>query len=700
VRFCVSGNDALRVAKVALDLPSYAALHALTDEGSDHLFDYRCAADAAIGQRVIVPFGRQRVIGLIAELGTSTLSEDKLKSVEAVLDDVEPLARGWFDLVRFAAHYYQRSLGEVALPALPALLRRADGYRLDKHGQLRSRSLEQLAKKLHAWTGDPEAARTSLAPNLNAEQQLAADRINSAMQSDGYSAFLLHGITGSGKTEVYLDALARVIRENRQALVLVPEINLAPPLETLLRARFGHAQVASMHSGMTDAERAVNFLAAHSGRAAILVGTRMAVLASLPKLALIVVDEEHDASFKQQEGLRYSARDLAVLRASQSGTVVVLGSATPSLESWYQAQRGRYMLLELKARATRHEALPEVHCISTRNVARDHGFTPELRNAIAARLASAEQILVFVNRRGYAPVVHCSACGWVSDCPQCTAHAVFHKSDGRLHCHHCGWQSRVPRVCPDCGNAELAPIGRGTQRVEETLREWFPDARVRRLDRDASQRKGEAQALLEAFHAGEVDILVGTQMLAKGHDFKNLTLVCVLGADSALYSADFRAPERLFANLSQVAGRAGRGDKKGVVLVQTEFTEHPLFAALKEHDFDGFAKRLLAEREDAGLPPYTYQAMLRAESGSLAKSLEFLGLARAEMQRLADDASVTIYDPVPMTLMRKANSERAQLLMESSQRSALQRLLPELIKCLRALKWRGSWHIEVDPLEL
>ncbi len=692
-----------KVIKVALDLPAYAAFYSPAQDGADLLFDYLCDQEARIGQRVIVPFGRQRVIGLIAGFGHSNLELEKLKPVEAVLDDVAALSEAWLDLIRFAANYYQRSLGEVALPALPTLLRRAAGYRADKEGRLRSRSIEMLAKKLDLFgrgRSDECEASTSFAPALNPEQQQAADRIAEAMHTKGFASFLLYGITGSGKTEVYLNALARVVLEKRQALVLVPEINLAPPLEALLKARFGAGAIASMHSGMTDVERAVNFLAAHDGRASILVGTRMAVLASLPKLALIVVDEEHDASFKQQEGLRYSARDLAVLRASQAGIPVVLGSATPSLESWHQAERGRYLLLRLTARATRHEALPEVHCISTRHVDKQHGFTPALKDAIAQRLLLGEQILVFVNRRGYAPVVHCGACGWVSDCPQCSAHAVFHKKDGRLHCHHCGWQARVPRVCPDCGNVDLAPIGRGTQRVEETLLEWFPNARVKRLDRDASQRKGEARALLEAFHGGEVDILVGTQMLAKGHDFKNLTLVCVLGADSALYSADFRAPERLFANLSQVAGRAGRGEKKGVVLVQTEFVDHPLFAALKVHDYDGFAKRLLGEREYAGLPPYTHQAMLRAESKSLAQSIEFLGLARETMQGLVVDASVTIYDPVPMTLMRKANSERAQLLVESSQRSALQRLLPELIKALRDLKWRGTWHIEVDPLEL
>ncbi len=690
----------LETVKVALDLPSYIAAPGGPSDSLDVLFDYRSSKPVAVGQRVIVPFGRTRSVGLVVGFDPdSSVDPAKLRDIEEVLDDIAPLDQRWFELVRFAAQYYQRSIGEVALPSLPTLLRRAAGYRRNKAGQLKSRSMDLLMTRL-AERETLSEEQLAHAPVLNSEQQLAADVLRSALGAAAYAPFLLYGVTGSGKTEVYLDAVQQALSAGRQALVLVPEINLAPPLELLLKQRFGERRVASMHSGMTDAERAANWLAVHLRQASILVGTRMAVLASIPDLALIVVDEEHDASFKQQEGLRYSARDLAVLRAAQMRIPVVLGSATPSLESWHAAERGRYRLLSLSARATRHEALPTLECVSTLRVTLEHGFAPSVKAAIARRLEAKEQVLVFVNRRGYAPVVHCAACGWISDCPQCSAHAVFHKSDGQLHCHHCGWHTRVPRQCPQCGNSDLAPMGRGTQRVEETLAGWFPQARIARLDRDATTRKGEAQALLASFHAGETDILVGTQMLAKGHDFKNLTLVCVLGADAALYSADFRAPERLFSNLAQVAGRAGRGDKPGTVLVQSDFVDHPLFAALKLHDFKGFAARLLAEREDAGLPPYTYQAMLRAESGSLKGSLEFLGQARELLTALAGSNAVTIYDAVPMTLMKKANAERAQLLIEAAQRPALLRVLPALMHELRALKWRGSWHIEVDPLEL
>jgi primosomal protein N' (replication factor Y) len=434
----------LSTVKVALDLPSYIAPPGAGSDSLDVLFDYRCSTPVQLGQRVIVPFGRTRSVGLVVGFDcASEVDPAKLRDVEEVLDDIAALDASWFELVRFAAQYYQRSIGEVALPALPTLLRRAAGYRRNKAGQLKSRSMDLLMTRLaehQQRSGDALAD----APVLNAEQQRAADALRSALGAAAFAPFLLHGVTGSGKTEVYLNALDAALSTGRQALVLVPEINLAPPLELLLKQRFGERRVAAMHSGMTDAERAANWLAVHMRQAAILVGTRMAVLASIPDLALIVVDEEHDASFKQQEGLRYSARDLAVLRAAQLHIPIVLGSATPSLESWHAAERGRYRLLRLSARATRHEALPKLECVSTLRVTLEHGFAPSVKAAIARRLQDKEQVLVFVNRRGYAPVVHCAACGWISDCPQCSAHAVFHKSDGQLRCHHCGWHTRVP----------------------------------------------------------------------------------------------------------------------------------------------------------------------------------------------------------------------------------------------------------------
>jgi len=667
------------------------------------LFDYRWSGTALTGQRVIVPWGRQTVMGLVLEIADhSSLDAARIKDAVAVLDDVDPLPADWIALVRFAAGYYHRPVGEVALPALPTLLRRAASYRSDaaSSASLHSRSMTLLQKKLAKGSGKSADAtphgENDNVPVLNAEQAHAYAQIRHAR---GFSPILLHGVTGSGKTEVYLHAVGEVLDRGEQVLVLVPEINLTPQLEQVFRMRFPGAELASLHSGLADGERAVQWLAAHTGRADIILGTRMAVLASMPRLGMIVVDEEHDPSFKQQEGLRYSARDLAIVRAQQRRIPVILGSATPSLESWMQAQRGKYTRLSLTVRASAASSLPSVRILSIERVPLEHGFSAALREAIGERLARREQVLIFHNRRGYAPVLTCNACGWVSDCSRCSAHAVFHKNDGRLHCHHCGWEARVPRACPTCGNVDLAPLGRGTQRIEEALAKWFPEARLLRIDRDSTRRKGSAESMLASVHAGEVDILVGTQMVAKGHDFRNLTLVGVVDADAALFSHDFRAGERLFSNLMQVAGRAGRAEKPGEVLIQTRFPQHPLFGALVAQDFSRFAASQLAERRGARLPPYSHQAILRAEGRSIDLALAFLRDARAAAAAIGVDG-IDLYDPVPMNLLRLANIERAQLLIESASRPALQAFLPLWLEQLRALKGRMQWHVEVDPLEI
>ncbi len=694
-----------RFLRVILDAPRL-------NYGSD-LFDYRWPDDRAaeIGQRVLLPFGRQTLIGLIVEItDTSEVEPSKLRDAIAVLDDVPTLPLDWFTLMRFAADYYQRSLGEVALPALPLLLRKAKAYRPEsvqpqEPARYSSRSIRQLRKKsMGAAKPDTSTASTQM-PILTAEQAVAVTEIRSALRGSEFQPLLLHGVTGSGKTEVYLQALADVLARGQQALVLVPEINLTPQLLEIFRGRFPQARLASLHSGMPDGERALQWLRVHEGEADILLGTRMAVMVPLPRLGLVVVDEEHDPSFKQQEGLRYSARDLALVLAQQRRIPIILGSATPSLETWAQAERGRYKKLTLSSRAADDAAgLPQIRMVSLERTPLEHGFSETLRNAIQQRLERGEQSLIFHNRRGYAPVLACGACGWISDCRRCSVHAVFHKLDGRLHCHHCGWEARVPKACPDCGNVDLAPLGRGTQRIEETLASWFPEARILRIDRDSTRRKGSMQTALSAVHAGEVDILVGTQMVAKGHDFRHLTLVGVVDADSALFSHDFRAAERLFANLMQVAGRAGRAHKPGEVLIQTRYPQHPLFAALTAHDFDRFAKSQLDERRTAGLPPYAYHAVLRAEAKTLEAALAFLHAAREIAQNLlvACDQSSTIdlYDPVPMNLVRVANVERAQLLVEARSRPALQNLLPIWLAALRAIKTRVQWHVEVDPLEI
>lgn len=672
-----------RILKVALDTPL------------DRCFDYRwIGADAndvvpQAGQLVLVPFARREVVGLVIEVSDQTdVPVDKLKDAITVRTQLAPLSAEWRALCGFAADYYQRPLGEVAVPGLPKNLRAAKTTALD-------RALKKLA--VAAPLHDPAPAGT---PALNASQQAAADVIG---QAEGFSPILLFGVTGSGKTEVYLQAAARILARDADAqiLILVPEINLTPQLEGNIRARFPGVTVATLHSGLAEGERLSSWLAGHTGRARIILGTRLAILASLPQLKLIIIDEEHDPSYKQQEGLRYSARDLAVWRARQLGIPIVLGSATPSLETWHHAQSGRYRKLELRERAIKDAVLPKIRLIDMERDKPAEGLTSTLIAAVKLRLERGEQSLLFLNRRGYAPVIACDACGWISNCTRCTAFMVLHKLDRRLRCHHCGLEQRIPRSCPTCGNVDIQPLGRGTQRVEEGLQAIFPQARIMRIDADSTRLKGSAQAAFDSVHRGEVDILIGTQMVAKGHDFQNLTLVGVLNPDTALFSQDYRAGERLFAQLMQVAGRAGRAAQKeggsaGDVLIQTRYPQNPLYAAVMGHDYERFAGTLLAERQQAGLPPFIYQALLRAEARELAIALEFLQQAAICIEQ----PGITINDPIPMTMTRVANIDRAQLLVESSSRPALQIFLKDWIAALRQMKPRAKWSLEVDPVDI
>ncbi|MDH4285550.1 MAG: primosomal protein N', partial [Gallionellaceae bacterium] len=503
---------------------------------------------------------------------------------------------------------------------------------------------------------------------------------------------------GSGKTEVYMHLMHQVLQRGGQVLLLVPEINLTPQLENYFRDRFPDTELVSLHSGLGEGERTRNWLSAQSGQARIVLGTRLAVFTPLPQLALLIVDEEHDASFKQQDGLRYSARDVAVFRANQEKIPIVLGSATPSLESWHNARSGRYTLLQLTERALAAARLPVVQCININQTVMHHGISENLLRAVEQRLARREQSLLFINRRGYAPVLMCTACGWLSGCPHCAGKLVLHLPERRLRCHHCGYGMRVPEACPSCGDADLKPVGAGTQRVESVLQEHFPQARILRVDRDSTRNKGVWDAMRKEICNGAVDILVGTQMLAKGHDFPNLTLVGVLNPDSALYSGDFRASEKLFAQLAQVAGRAGRADKPGEVLIQTAFPDHPLFHALRKHDYCAWAETLLAERESAGFPPFVYQVMLRAEGKQGAAVYAFLEQAREAAIVL--QWPVTVYGVVPAAMPRRANHIRAQLLVQCSLRKPLQQFLrawQPVLDGLPAQKLR--WSLDVDPLE-
>ena len=702
--------------RVAIDQPG--AVAAAIGEG-DGLYDYRHVGGTVIeGQLVVVPFGARQVVGVVVEIhATSGVDPERIRDVSAIVDGIAPLSVDWLALARFAARYYHRPIGEVMLPSLPPALRDPARFAAagvgddDAPKTLTLPAIERARKRSERKSSalPPDAAEPVA---LNDMQTAALDQIVDAVRSVApQRPILLYGITGSGKTEVYLRAIDEVVRRGRQALVLVPEINLTPQLAETFRRELRDARIGTLHSGHASGERLHQWVLAHEGRVDVLLGTRLAVLASLPRLGLIVVDEEHDASYKQQEGLRYSARDLAIARARQGrdgrSIPVVLASATPSMESWAHAASGRYRKLVLANRAVAEARLPVIRLIPTLRAETTHGLTTPVRDAIADRIARREPVLVFHNRRGYAPVVACGSCGWLSACPRCSVNAVFHKADRQLHCHHCGWHRRVPRACPQCGNADLAAVGRGTQRVEESLRLLFPEARVARIDRDSTRRKGSAATLLDAVHLGDLDILVGTQMLAKGHDFRNVTLVCVLDADSALYSHDFRAGERLFSNLMQVAGRAGRGGARSTsaeVLIQTRAPEHPLFDALLAHDFDRFASSQLADRQAAGLPPYSHQAVLRAEAALAHDAVTFLADAKAEglamLGSMPEISGVELYDPVPMTIARVANVERAQLLVEARARPALHRFLDRWLPSLQGRRSRVRWHIEVDPLSI
>ena len=672
---------------------AYCILTIALDTPLNSCFDYRwpCApgAEPLAGQLAMVSFGRREVVGLIVGVGHATdVPADKLKDAIAVRGQLSPLSPAWLALAAFAADYYQRPLGEVALPGLPKNLRVLTTVALD-------RAIKKLAKPGAAADGTPVDT-----PQLNPAQQLAADAIGGAA---GFTPILLYGVTGSGKTEVYLQACAQVLARDADAqiLILVPEINLTPQLEGNIRARFPGLMLATLHSSLSEGERMLHWLAAHQGQARIILGTRLAILASLPHLQLIVIDEEHDPSYKQQEGLRYSARDLAVWRARQLAIPIVLGSATPSLESWHHAGSGRYRKLELRERAVKDAVLPRVKLLDMEKDRPKDGLTSHLVAALKQRMERGEQSLLFLNRRGYAPVITCEACGWISECTRCTAFMVLHKPEHRLRCHHCSLELRIPRNCPTCGNVDIQPLGRGTQRVEEGLQQLFPHARILRIDADSTRKKGSAQAAFDSVHRGDVDILIGTQMVAKGHDFKMLTLVGILNPDTALFSHDYRASERLFAQLMQVAGRAGRaarneGGSVSEVLVQTRYAAHPLYSAVVNHDYDRFATSLLEERKQAALPPYMYQALLRAEARELAMAIEFLEQAR---DCLAHEG-ITINDPIPMTMTRVHNVDRAQLLVESASRPALQAFLKAWLAMLREMKSRVKWSLEVDPLDI
>ncbi len=727
------------IARIALDVPLPT------------LFDYVCPdlSPEDLGRRVHVPFGRRTQVGLILELGTKAdCAPDKLRRVAEIDRTLPPLAPDVRELIHFASTYYHYPKGQVALSALPTALRRWQfdppkpdlTYALSALGRealpatlpARAVAMRRLSDRLakgpastrelaalcqnattllakwvdKAWlivapaqalafTVEQTHQNTAIArPALTSPQQSAVESVCAAMGR--FSPVLLHGITGSGKTEVYLRIAEEALRRGEQALILVPEIGLTPQFTQRVAARFPETPISVLHSGLAEGERLLRWKQAAAGKSGIVLGTRLAVFTPLPRLGVLIVDEEHDTSFSQQDGLRYSARDLAVFRARLRNIPVVLGSATPSLESWHNAQESRYTPLELPQRAT-GAMLPDIGLIDTRQEKPADGISQPACKAIGQTLSRGEQVLVFINRRGYSPVLHCPVCAWTAPCPRCSSRLTLHLARKKLCCHHCGHETRVPAACPDCGNPDIRPIGQGTQRVEEALARHFPDATILRADRDNTRRKGSWETMQARIHSGEANLVVGTQLIAKGHDFPNLTQVIVLDADGALFSQDFRAEERLFSQLMQVAGRAGRADKPGRVLVQTAFPDHPLFAFLQAHDFAGFARAQLASRKQLGLPPYTRQAVLRVEARALAEALSWLEEARV---RFPANEAVEIFQPVAAPMLKKAGMERAQLWLQSSSRAALQAALSEWMPRLYAQRaTQVRWHLDVDPSE-
>ena len=695
------------------------------------------------GTRVMVPFRGREAVGVV--WGTDVKPEiapAKILPVKQVFGQEPPLPEDWRALLDFVSRYYLYPIGQAVFAALPQGLREARAvelpqpprfYGLSDEGRLQEPPPARFSKQHALWQAlaaghqeeaclkiiHPQAGKllqqwqqagwldesAAAAPQidasqhlLNDDQQAAADTLQTGIGS--FQTFLLYGITGSGKTEVYFDAMAKVLAQGRQVLFLLPEINLTPQLLKRVSERFGQVPTAVLHSQTAAGRRTQDYLRAMTGQAKLVIGTRLAVFTPLPDLALIVVDEEHDASFKQDNELRYHARDLAVWRGKQSACPVVLGSATPSLESWHKAQSSGYRQLELTQRAHRAARPPQVEILDVRRQTLDNGFSQQALKLIQENHQNGGLTLVYLNRRGFAPALFCGDCGHIFGCPRCSAKMVLHQRARQLRCHHCDFRQAIPRKCPDCGNQDLTAVGHGTQRVEETLKSFLPQATVVRVDRDSTARKNDWERLYRDIADNRIDVLVGTQMLAKGHDFARLNLVVVLNADGSLYSADFRAPEKLFAELMQVAGRAGRADAAGRVLIQTQLPEHPVFAAVKAQDYPAFAAHELAEREMFGMPPFGFQAAVRADAVAIGQAQDFLAGIKAEVEnRLPPE--VSLLGPVPMFMMRLAERERAQVFLESPSRKHLHRAAALWLYLLQGRRDAAvRWSIDVDPLEM
>ena len=709
---------------------------------SDGLLTYSHSEPLPQGTRVLVPFRNKTVVGIVWETDIAPdMDAARILGVQTTFSDEPPLPESWRDLLSFTSRYYHYPTGQAVFAALPQGLKETRAvempqpplfYALNEAGRAQTppparfnkkaalwdallsggmtmAALKQVnaqAAKLiedwaeQGWIETTEAAKPVLRSSefvLNADQQQASDEIQTAFGS--FQPFLLYGITGSGKTEVYFDAMAKVLAQGRQVLFLLPEINLTPQLLKRVENRFADVPTAVLHSQMAAGRRTQDYLRAMLGQAKLVIGTRLAVFTPLPDVGLIVVDEEHDGSFKQDNELRYHARDLAVWRAKQSGCPVVLGSATPSLESWHKAQSGAYRLLQLTERAHTAAQLPQVDILNVGRLKLDNGFSPQALQLLKQNFEAGGMSLVYLNRRGFAPALFCGDCGHTFGCPNCSAKMVLHQRARQLRCHHCDHREPIPFKCPDCGNQDLTAVGHGTQRVEETLRAFLPKAAVVRVDRDSTAHKNDWADLYRRIADNEIDILVGTQMLAKGHDFARLNLVIVLNADGSLYSADFRAPERLFAELMQVSGRAGRADKPGKVLIQTQLPEHPVFAAVKAQDYAVFAENELNERQMFAMPPFGFQTAVRADAPRVADAMEFLNAAKETLAPLLPE-SVSQFGAAPMLMVRLAERERAQIFLESTSRQDLHRAVSLWVQVLQQNRdGKIRWSVDVDVQE-
>ena len=710
---------------------------------SDGLLTYSHSEPLPLGTRVLVPFRNKTVVGIVWETDIAPdMDAARILGVQTTFLDEPLLPENWRDLLSFTSRYYHYPTGQAVFAALPQGLKETRAvempqpplfYALNEAGRVQTppparfnkkaalwdallsggmtmAALKQVnaqAAKLiedwaeQGWIETTEAAKPVLRPSefvLNTDQQKASDEIQTAFGS--FQPFLLYGITGSGKTEVYFDAMAKVLAQGRQVLFLLPEINLTPQLLKRVENRFADVPTAVLHSQMAAGRRTQDYLRAMLGQAKLVIGTRLAVFTPLPDVGLIVVDEEHDGSFKQDNELRYHARDLAVWRAKQGGCPVVLGSATPSLESWHKAQSGAYRLLQLTERAHTAAQLPQVDILNVGRLKLDNGFSPQALQLLKQNFEAGGMSLVYLNRRGFAPALFCGDCGHTFGCPNCSAKMVLHQRARQLRCHHCDHREPIPFKCPDCGNQDLTAVGHGTQRVEETLRAFLPKAAVVRVDRDSTAHKNDWADLYRRIADNEIDILVGTQMLAKGHDFARLNLVIVLNADGSLYSADFRAPERLFAELMQVSGRAGRADKPGKVLIQTQLPEHPVFAAVKAQDYAVFAENELSERQMFAMPPFGFQTAVRADAPRVADAMEFLNAAKETLAPLLS-ASVSQFGAAPMLMVRLAERERAQIFLESTSRQDLHRAVSLWVQVLQQNRdGKIRWSVDVDAQEM